>query len=1153
MKKVILLALINAFCFCTLGYGAETLMFNREFIRGTGAPGYESVNFNGYSGAARLVLVNGDLVDTSVEKTSSSVIKINGDVIFGASDFNQNVTSLEKTINLAGGINVLEVWLAGKPGGNITIQVYQTPPFVPPTGVLLPGAASASAISMTYDLDMNGGVPEAEITVDAFGRRTARTEIEIMLRSTATVGDVNGLLDSIGGRIVSMIQGSPFLTLRIPDPGTLTALDELVQRVKVHPAVQYVRKGYFPAPAMLPRPYTSPPLDCVVQYLGHHLAVRAAAAWNGQEAIFAGGSPPTMIVTDFFGSGEPLWSSVFSTVPGDFRTGSLTDHGYHVLGIIGSWSVFGGAEDINIVGMYPTPIVPLRAVDVTGGNTWEAIEDKSLRLIKNSNRNAVFNTSLQYVCNNADLVLANCNAATAEEGGWIWAAKVRTLHLEESFLHVAAGGNVEVAGDTYAPWASPFNAAALLPGIRNWDGSIMSNLTNTIVVENLVAENKPPYTPVCMNLSSKRPGDLSAIGTDVWSFVSSSPIVNTLTGTSMATPQVAGLAAYVWALKPTLTPQEVIDLLKTTSSNVKLEEPLGGACDVAQPAPVIDAYDAVLGTDSWLDPKVRLAVLDVADGAGLPGKNGKFDEYDINLLLGQIMPGPDVQLSRPLVPDYSRYDLNGDGYTLPFKARRFDLDINIPPEYGDVTQYIEGDVSYCEKCITDLDVLCYYAYSDLYTGDIAARTSLLGRGICGGIGLIWKSPVIGTVSEPYRHVGKGKWEGTIFHVWASDESGQLGFWAQRMDSSGNYLENPVFVPGLVGRILNSPFHDVFVDGLGNAFVLGKGPAGEIIVTRYEQGQGWGTPEVVGVSGTYSYIVMSVNASGIAIVAWATGEGTGGPIFGGPIYSRRYLPKGYPEPGWGPVMYVKTVGLSDWEKLISIDNDGNANLITYEKEYDYTGNPTDYAKIFATRYISDKGWGVPDLLWDLGHYARQYYHNIAYKIDDCGNGILLFSYPDSSLNEQALSLRFDRDKGWDKTPSKVGRGSFQSFSMGGNGNALTIVRDNSEYPYLNKLVQYEPSRGWFNEAIISNNSECWQEYYIDMNRSGSAVIKKNSSTFCDVQGISAMFFKPGIGLTPSVNYTGERYGSSPFILLDNKGKAFTIDSDEDGLIYGSILE
>ena len=56
---------------------------------------------------------------------SSSTISLNGQIVFGPSNFNQNVAYLEKEIVLNESENNLEVILKGKPGGKIRIHIVQ--------------------------------------------------------------------------------------------------------------------------------------------------------------------------------------------------------------------------------------------------------------------------------------------------------------------------------------------------------------------------------------------------------------------------------------------------------------------------------------------------------------------------------------------------------------------------------------------------------------------------------------------------------------------------------------------------------------------------------------------------------------------------------------------------------------------------------------------------------------------------------------------------------------------------------------------------------------------------------------------------------------------------------------------------------------------
>src|SRR5439155_18314724 len=77
--------------------------------------------------------------------------------------------------------------------------------------------------------------------------------------------------------------------------------------------------------------------------------------------------------------------------------------------------------------------------------------------------------------------------------------------------------------------------------------------------------------------------------------------------------------------------------------------------------------------------------------------------------------------------DWSRFDLNGDGFTGGLHVTEFDLDRTGSQRAGPT---VLGTVDllgapYDETFATDQDVLCYYAYSPLYTGSKNRRRQLL--------------------------------------------------------------------------------------------------------------------------------------------------------------------------------------------------------------------------------------------------------------------------------------------------------------------------------------------------------------------------------------------------------------------------------------------
>ncbi|PLX49496.1 MAG: hypothetical protein C0611_10275, partial [Desulfobacteraceae bacterium] len=96
--------------------------------KGNGTPVSQFGNFLGSSGEATLRVCN----VAEADKISSATISINGNVVLGSSNFNQNVDCIKKTVNLMDGDNILEVQLKSKPGGKVSIEILQ--PDIPPAG-----------------------------------------------------------------------------------------------------------------------------------------------------------------------------------------------------------------------------------------------------------------------------------------------------------------------------------------------------------------------------------------------------------------------------------------------------------------------------------------------------------------------------------------------------------------------------------------------------------------------------------------------------------------------------------------------------------------------------------------------------------------------------------------------------------------------------------------------------------------------------------------------------------------------------------------------------------------------------------------------------------------------------------------------------------
>ena len=582
----------------------------------------------------------------------------------------------------------------------------------------LAGAPAAPALGAVRDVASDA----AYVRAGELSGSLVRTQVDLAFRTDATVAEVNLLLRRIGGRIVSQREGVLIAVVRIPDPGSVEALNRLLAELASDPVVRIASRALLPDPAELPAIINATD-NADLALVRHQLAVRAHAAWNARAALTAA-TVPTLVVGDGFGAGPPGDFFDVTESAADFFSGAPERHGYHVLGIAtGTFAEVGGnAAADKVTGIFPGTI-PLSATDLQLGLAGATLDDRMLEQIENAPGNAVLNTSLQFSCETPAEAAANCTAATANDNGLLWVERVRgtdaAYSLEGKFLNATAAGNIGPGVGALGAALSSERAAAAVRPLFDASEAVVPNLTNTLVVENFTATSTQPFGPGCLSSSSEAGGTIGAIGDSVYSFAGPSTTA-TLSGTSMATPQVAGLAAYVWALRPGLSPAELLALLRRTA---KATPGCGNGL-------VIDAYAALLAADEGNPARpARRAVLDAADAAGQPGRNGAFDDFDLALHTEELE-------DRGGAIDYSRYDLNGDGATgqppgpaLPAGSARFDLDLD--GTYGLATQTVEGlPVRFDETAPSDLKVLCHSAYSPLYSGDAQARTALLGLDRC---------------------------------------------------------------------------------------------------------------------------------------------------------------------------------------------------------------------------------------------------------------------------------------------------------------------------------------------------------------------------------------------------------------------------------------
>src|SRR5262249_46361128 len=135
------------------------------------------------------------------------------------------------------------------------------------------------------------------------------------------------------------------------------------------------------------------------------------------------------------------------------------------------------------------------------------------------------------------------------------------------------------------------------------------------------------------------------------------------------------------------------------------------------------------------------------------------------------------------------------------------------------------------------------------------------------------------------------------------------------------------------------------DSSGNALAVwtqSDGTRNRIWSNRYTLGTGWSTPALVETSTDDSYNPqIVVDASGNAIVAWDTFDGTTNHIF-----SNRYTAGS----GWGtPVQIDPNTNAAT---TVDIAMDSNGNALAAWTQFDGT-----YERIWSNRYTVGSGWGT----------------------------------------------------------------------------------------------------------------------------------------------------------------------------------------------------
>jgi subtilisin family serine protease len=532
---------------------------NRTFLLpATNAQGFVRLNYRLNMPGANLSgldLRGADLRGANLAGANLAGAKLDGALLGGA-----DLTGA----NLAGatfaGANLQDVDLTGLDLSSLDLSAILGMPSLSQVTANPLGSAAELVPNFPYNSDGSDLVANDPNVPGVVSTRHAM----LMLKTNATVGQLNALLAARGASIVASAPGDatlPNATLMVRFPtASAQALFDLTQSLTNEPIVEAAAPDIALGLNALPDntgaaatwswdPFATP--------AGGNWGLEKARVpqmWNLYGALLKNGalSVPTCVIDDRFPPHADL--SFATIVPA--ATVQLSDilrpgdHGNHVAGTIGA--TYGNRMGIDGI----NPLASLVGYEYSRLNGYNMVQDVR-DVLRRFPSTRVVNMSLgynwyQYTNVNRPtfsspfplMQLAGIEAIAFNHG-----RVMRNVAVGAgSVLIVCAAGNDSGLVETRV--ASPMCAAALTFGAPN------------ILVVRSHNQNGQ------LSLFSNPGGHVAAPGEGILSAGAVATNYSVLQGTSMATPFVSGVAGFLLATAPTLTPPEIIALIQKSQPNV---------------------------------------------------------------------------------------------------------------------------------------------------------------------------------------------------------------------------------------------------------------------------------------------------------------------------------------------------------------------------------------------------------------------------------------------------------------------------------------------------------------------------------------------------------------------------------------------------------
>jgi hypothetical protein len=609
----------------------------------------------------------------------------------------------------------------------------------------LPGDATAPALDAITTI---APVPSADADID---NGVIMTKFDVRLTQDATIGQVNTALAGIGAQIASMDAGSAMLTVAFPRATDINALEQKQKKLQTYPGIFFVGTAVAPTLDSLP-----PEPANAEANLGYLFASKFPAAWNLSQLIISNGECKVpkvdVVVVDHFAQTPPSTFSAevpgFSVINPIFLKSDI--HGNLVAAAIAAQFDSGTSTGANPF----SACLNIKGIELESGTERELNKLVAMNLPATPVIvNMSFGTSYPHCrpnCTPANFqdFSPDHNAQLAAVVSAIdWRERLFSLDRTAFFITTAGNERNREYSNAYPLFGiADAHGAAALSAIDLPSFLVQKNLVepaaeysaypSIALAKDILEELNQSFLRTKVDLRSfnvMTVGSAKNSTTDIIesAFSNSGPAVhaigegginllgeNSLRGTSFSAAQASGLASYLWLLSPALRGLQPSVTLNAIEDNAFMNG------DVR----LIDAYASVLSLDDVgpvtpASRPIRLALLDV-------DANGVFNAADVEqisvALLDTTGEPSDAQ------QHWDRYDLNGDGYTGGTRTSWFDLDRTTSTRFGaavynaNTSQTIgEKNIVFDEIAVTDLDVLCYYAYSPLYTGDTTLRDARL--------------------------------------------------------------------------------------------------------------------------------------------------------------------------------------------------------------------------------------------------------------------------------------------------------------------------------------------------------------------------------------------------------------------------------------------